>query len=139
MATEFSVSKTIRLTALVPDDYRLWAAQTEATFSVHGVWDLMLGQRVRPQPGDAPSSGNRPARASPAVDDATKWERQHALAHQALLACLPPSELTKVYQLCFCNGDLGPPCSRTRRYFNSPTSRRLPQLVPTPQGSQYLN
>jgi hypothetical protein len=99
MATEFSVSKTIRLTALVPDDYRLWAAQTEATFSVHGVWDLMLGQRVRPQPGDAPPSGNRPARASPAVDDANKWERQHALARQALLACLPPSELTKVYQL----------------------------------------
>jgi hypothetical protein len=97
MASEF-VSKTIRLTALVPDDYRLWAAQTEATFSVHGVWDLVLGQRLRPQP-DAPPSGNRPARASPVVDDATKSDRQHALARQALLACLPCTELTKVYQL----------------------------------------
>jgi gag-polypeptide of LTR copia-type len=98
MASEYSVSKTIRLTDLVPDNYRLWAAQTEATFNVHGVWDIVLGQRLRPPPDDAPPSGSRSTRASPLTEDA-KWDRQHALARQALLACLPPSELTKVYQL----------------------------------------
>jgi hypothetical protein len=99
MASEFSVSKTIRLTDLVPDNYRLWRAQTEATFSVHGVLDIVLGQRLRPQL-DAQPSGNQSAHASAGLlDDAVKWDRQHALARQALLACLPPSELTKVYQL----------------------------------------
>ena len=86
MASEFPVSKTIRLTDLVPANYRLWAAQTEATFTVHGVLDIVIGERLRP--GDV-------RQASQAI----KWDRQHALARQALLACLPPSELTKVYQL----------------------------------------
>ena len=106
MASEFEVSKTIRLTALEPLNYRLWAAQTEATFSVYGVLDIVLGQRLRPQvSGSASSSsGSRSTRnsAGPLTEDAQatiKWDRQHALARQALLACLPPSELTKVYQL----------------------------------------
>ncbi len=86
MASEFSVAKTIRLTDLVPANYRLWAAQTEATFAVHGIMDIVLGQRLRP---DQDGNGRQ----------AIKWDRQHALARQALLACLPPSELTKVYQL----------------------------------------
>ena len=88
MASEFTVSKTIRLTELAPDSYRLWAAQTEATFTVHGVWDIVVGERLRP---DQPAPLN-------AVDEAAKWDRQHALTRQALLACLPKSELTNVYQ-----------------------------------------
>ena len=88
MASESSVAKTIRLTELVPANYRLWAAQTEATFAVHGVMDIVLGERLRPDDGNG-------RQASQAI----KWDRQHALARQALLACLPPSELTKVYQL----------------------------------------
>jgi len=88
MASESSVSKTIRLTDLVPANYHLWAAQTEATFAIHGVMDVVLAERLRPDDGNG-------RQASQAI----KWDRQHALACQALLACLPPSELTKVYQL----------------------------------------
>ena len=88
MASEFPVSKTIRLTDLVPANYRLWAAQTEATFAVHGIMDIVLGRRLRPDDGNGRQA-----------TQAIKWDRQHALARQALLACLPPSELTKVYQL----------------------------------------
>jgi len=33
------------------------------------------------------------------VDEAAKWDRQHALARQALLNCLPKSELTNVYKM----------------------------------------
>src|ERR1700685_1210484 len=88
MASEFTVSKTIRLTELAPDSYRLWAAQTEATFTVQGVWDIVVGERLR---HDHPAPLN-------AVDEASKWDRQHALTRQALLACLPKSELTNVYQ-----------------------------------------
>ena len=48
--------------------------------------DIVLGECLRP-------SDVRQA------SQAIKWDRQHALARQALLARLPPSELTKVYQL----------------------------------------
>jgi len=48
MASEFSVAKTIRLTDLVPANYRLWPTQTEATFTVHGVLDIVLGSACDP-------------------------------------------------------------------------------------------
>jgi gag-polypeptide of LTR copia-type len=98
MASEFTVSKTIHLTDMAPDSYRLWAAQTEATFSVHGVWDIVTGERLRPDPPAQPSGNGRP-NSRAVVDEVFKWDKQHALARQALLACLPKSELTNVYQL----------------------------------------
>jgi len=79
---------TIHLTDLVPANYRLWTAQTEATFAVYRIIDIIRGECLRPD-----DSNGRQA------TQAIKWDRQHALACQALLACLPPSELTKVYQL----------------------------------------
>ena len=88
MGSEFPISKTIRLTDLVPPNYGLWAAQTEATFVVHGIMDIVLEQHLRPNDGN----GRQATRA-------IEWDRQHTLARQALLACLPPSELTKVSQL----------------------------------------
>ena len=52
MASESSASKTIHLTDLVLANYRLWAAQTEATFAVHGVMDIVLGECLRPDNGN---------------------------------------------------------------------------------------
>ena len=93
-----AISKTIRLTELSDiKNYRLWAAQTEATFGVHGVMDIVLGQRLRPK---IPETPNAPETEDDAqrIQEAKQWDRQHALARQALLACLPVSELTNVYQ-----------------------------------------
>jgi hypothetical protein len=90
----FSVSKTIRLTELSDTkSYRLWAAQTEATFGVHGVMDIVLGERLRPE---VPETSEM---TEDAVRQIKKWDRQHALARQALLACLSQSVLMNVYQL----------------------------------------
>jgi hypothetical protein len=88
----FSVSKTIRLTELSDTkSYRLWAAQTEATFGVHGVMDIVLGERLRPE---VPETSEM---TEDAVRQIKKWDRQHALARQALLACLSQSVLMNVY------------------------------------------
>jgi hypothetical protein len=114
---EDPVSKTIRLTELSDTkSYRLWAAQTEATFGVHGVMDIVLGERLRPKVPEtlvAESMAEDDARRAQEVaarqaqedhvarqaQETKKWDRQNALARQALLACLPTSELTNVYQL----------------------------------------
>src|SRR5205085_836691 len=43
-------SKVISLTKFAPDDYHLWAAQSEATFIVHKVWEIITGTEQNPSP-----------------------------------------------------------------------------------------
>src|SRR5437762_338574 len=107
--TEVRTEKTIRLTGLDPENYRLWAAQCESTFRVHGVLDIVLGREPNPEravlstPSDELSSDVDGAQARPITaaqrKSIEKWQYRHDLAHQALLACLRSAELTKVYQL----------------------------------------
>ena len=97
--SSFSVSKTIRLTELDPKSYRLWAAQTEATFGVHGVMDIALGKRLRPKVHETSDAESMTEDGARQAQEAKKWDKRHALANQALLTCLPKSELTNVYQL----------------------------------------
>jgi hypothetical protein len=76
-----AVSKTIRLTELSDiKNYRLWVAQTKATFRVHGVMDIVLGQRLRP---NVPETPNAPEAEDDAqqIEKAKQWDRQHALAY----------------------------------------------------------
>jgi len=102
--------KTIRLTGLIPENYRLWASQSEATFRVYGILDIVLG--CEPNPERAASS--TPSEDTPDHDEVRvapalltpaqrklieKWQLRHDLARQALLASLEPAELTKVYHL----------------------------------------
>jgi hypothetical protein len=48
--------KTICLTGLVPENYRLWASQSESTFCVYGVLDIVLGHESHRHPERAASS-----------------------------------------------------------------------------------
>ena len=49
--------KTIRLTGLVPENYRLWASQSESTFRVYGVLNIVrLGYESHPHSERAASS-----------------------------------------------------------------------------------
>ena len=69
--TEVRTEKTIRLTGLDPENYRLWAAQCESTFRVHGVLDIVLGREPNPEravlstPSDELSSDADGAQARP--------------------------------------------------------------------------
>ena len=38
-----------RLTGLHPENYRLWASQSESTFRVHGVLDIVFGREPNPE------------------------------------------------------------------------------------------
>jgi len=49
MAEVRSSEKTIRLTGLISENYRLWASQSEATFRVYGVLDIVLGREPNPE------------------------------------------------------------------------------------------
>jgi hypothetical protein len=50
--------------------------------------DIVLGQRLRP---NVPETPNAPETEDDAqrIEETKQWDRQHALAYQALLACLP--------------------------------------------------
>src|SRR5438045_1773042 len=98
---EVRTEKTIRLTALKPENYRLWVAQSESTFRVHGVLDIVLGREPNPEraglstssddsSGDADVAQERPITAAQRRS-IEKWEHRHDLARQALLACLEPA------------------------------------------------
>jgi hypothetical protein len=104
--------KTINLTALKPSEYHLWACQSEATFRVYGVLDIVLGRNPKPavseqattQATDELSDQDAAVQALAPISAAQrrsieKWQQQDDLARQALLACLETAELTKVYQL----------------------------------------
>jgi hypothetical protein len=102
--------KTIRLTGLVPENYRLWASQSESTFRVFGVLNIVLGRESHPHPERAASSTlsdtqsdadvqvERPITAAQRKS-IEQWQSRHDLARQALLTCLEPAELTKIYHL----------------------------------------
>jgi hypothetical protein len=68
--------KTIRLTDLHPENYRLWVAQSESTFRVHGVLDIVLGRELNPEraalgtPSDD-SSANSPRSANNRKEEGT--------------------------------------------------------------------
>ena len=109
---EVRSEKTIKLTALKPSEYHLWACQSEATFRVYGVLDIVLGRNPKPavseqattQATDESSDQDAAVQALAPISAAqrrsiTKWQQQDDLARQALLACLETAELTKVYQL----------------------------------------
>ena len=102
--------KTIKLTGLVPENYRLWASQSESTFRVYGVLEIVLGREPNPNPeraasstpsSDTPGDGDVQERPVTAAQRKSieQWQSRHDLARQALLTCLEPAELTKVYHL----------------------------------------
>jgi hypothetical protein len=79
--------KIITLTKLKSDEYRLWAIQARATFSVYEVLDIVEGTEVDPTPRNGPISPAMHTR----ID---KWKRKHALAKEALLKhSNPPNSL----------------------------------------------
>jgi hypothetical protein len=98
-------SKVITLTKFAPDDYHLWAAQSEATFIVHKVWEIVIGTEQSPGPA-IPDDGSsvadtdvNAAITSTMRKKIASWNERHALARQALLTCLNRSTLTRVVHL----------------------------------------
>jgi hypothetical protein len=101
--------KIISLTKFAPDEYHLWAAQTESTFVVRKVWDIVVGIEQCPGPasiddGDPEVASTTGSATTAQVSSATRkkivsWNERQALARQALLTCLDKATLTRVVHL----------------------------------------
>jgi hypothetical protein len=80
--------KTIKLNKLKPNEYRLWVVQSEAIFEVYKCLKLVLGKEPKPTPSPDDSDDESAS--------VTSWDTLHALAREALLRSLEPSDLIKV-------------------------------------------
>src|SRR5881394_301194 len=86
--------KTISLSKLKPEGYRLWVMTTRATLGVHGLLDIVEGREVDPTPTNPDGTvGVINAQLRSRIQ---KWKRNHELAREALLRSLEPAELVKV-------------------------------------------
>jgi hypothetical protein len=79
--------KTIKLNKLKSNEYRLWVVQSEATFEVYKCLKLVLGKEPKPTPDDSDDES---------ASVISSWDTRHALAREALLRSLEPSDLIKV-------------------------------------------
>jgi hypothetical protein len=80
--------KTIKLNKLKSNEYRLWVVQSEATFEVYKCLKLVLGKEPKPTPSPDDSDDESAS--------VTSWDTRHALAREALLRSLEPSDLIRV-------------------------------------------
>jgi len=86
--------ETIKLNKLKPNEYPLWAVQAEATFEVYKCLNIVLGKEAKPTPVNEAKpleSLGTEVRAQ-----VLSWETRHALAREALLRSLGPTDLIKV-------------------------------------------
>jgi gag-polypeptide of LTR copia-type len=91
----YKLEKTITLNKLKPNEYRLWAIQTEATFEVHKCLDIVLGNEPNPTPVDDDGTPIGPIgeQFQAAINS---WKTRHALAREALLRALEPADMIKI-------------------------------------------
>ena len=93
------LEKTITITRLKPNEYRLWVVQTEATFEVHKCLGIMLGTEPNLTPLNADGTPNVGQIPQNLRSRSNKWEARHSLAREALLKSLESAELMKVLSI----------------------------------------
>src|SRR5438045_2431006 len=91
----YKLKRTITLSQLKPNEYRLWVVQTKATFQVHKCLDIVLSKELNPTPTDDDGTTLRPI-GEQLRTAITSWETRHSLAREALIKALQPADLLKV-------------------------------------------
>src|SRR6266516_2707900 len=86
--------KSITLTKLKPQDYRLWAMTARATLGVHGLLDIVESRDLDPTPVNPDGTPGVPTAQQ--RSKIQKWKRNHELAREALLKSLESPELLKI-------------------------------------------
>jgi len=92
---EESTSRKITLREFKPESYKVWEMSTKATLKYNKLFDIVDGTETDPTPLD---DDGTPLRPIPAVarDQVEKWKHNCERAREAIIRCLPDSELLKL-------------------------------------------
>ena len=93
---EESTTRKITLREFKPESYKVWEMSTKATLKFHKLFDIVDGTETDPTPYK--DDGVTILRPIPATlrDLIEKWRHNHERAREAIIRCLPDSELLKL-------------------------------------------
>jgi len=89
--------KRITLRDFKPDEFKVWEVSTRATLKLHKLLGIVDGS----DPDPTPRNPDGTARAIPPAlrARASKWDNDHERAKEAIIRCLPNSELLKLVDI----------------------------------------
>src|SRR5271170_6430790 len=92
---EESTSRKITLREFKPESYKVWEMSTKATLKYNKLLNIVDGTETNPTPRDDDGTILQPLPAATRVQ-VEKWEQDHEHAREAIIRCLPDSELLKL-------------------------------------------
>ena len=91
---EESTTRKITLREFKPESYKVWEMSTKATLK-YKLFDIVDGTVTNPTPRDDDGTILRPIPGA-LKDQVEKWKHDHERAREAIIRCLPDSELLKL-------------------------------------------
>src|SRR5271169_6666729 len=92
---EESTTRKIALREFKPESYKVWEMSTKATLKYNKLLNVVDGTETDPTPRDDDGTILRPIPAA-TRDQVERWKHDHERAREAIIRCLPDSELLKL-------------------------------------------
>ena len=92
---EESTTRKITLREFKPESYKVWEMSTKATLKYNKLFNIVDGTETDPTPRDDDGTILRPIPAA-TRDQIERWKHDHERAREAIIRCLPDSELLKL-------------------------------------------
>ena len=92
---EESTTRKITLHKFKSESYKVWEMSTKATLKYNKLFNIVDGSETDPTPRDDDGTILQPIPAATRVQ-VEKWEHDHERAREAIIRCLPDSELLKL-------------------------------------------
>ena len=92
---EESTTRKITLREFKPESYKVWEMSTKATLKYNKLFNIVDGSETDPTPRDDDGAVLLPIPAA-TRNQIKKWKHDHERAREAIIRCLPDSELLKL-------------------------------------------
>ena len=92
---EENTTRKITLREFKPESYKIWEMSTKATLKYNKLLNIVDGTETNPTPHDDDGRVLRPFSPTTRAQ-VEKWEHDHERAKEAIIRCLPDSELLKL-------------------------------------------
>ena len=92
---EENTTRKITLREFKPESYKIWEMSTKATLKYNKLLNIVDGTETNPTPHDDDGRVLRPFSPTTRAQ-VEKWEHDHERAREAIIRCLPDSELLKL-------------------------------------------